>query len=218
MPDYKDEVLHAVDEIEEYDNPLPGWWLMTWYAAIVFSIIYMAYYSLNFGPSHQDAYQAEKIGEFAQIQDFYDKNPIEPPSTELLLAGAINPEILSLGRQRFIKTCAACHGDNGQGLIGPNLADDFWIHGGKVTDVFTTIVKGVPAKGMPTWGRSIPQDEIAALVSYIRSINGSNPPDAKKQEGDRFDAQALPNVAQQPGTPVQQTEAEQGEVPIPGAN
>jgi cytochrome c oxidase cbb3-type subunit 3 len=92
--------------------------------------------------------------------------------------------VLETGRSRFARTCAACHGENAQGLIGPNLTDDRWIHGGTVEQVFQSVAKGWPAKGMPPWGRVVKPEELAALVSYVRSIQGSNPPNARAPEGE----------------------------------
>ena len=82
---------------------------------------------------------------------------------------------LEVGAARFQRSCAPCHGVRAQGLIGPNLTDDRWIHGGSVEQIFQTIAKGWPAKGMPPWSRAVRPDELSALVSYVRSLQGSNP-------------------------------------------
>ena len=97
-----------------------------------------------------------------------------------------------LGAARFAKSCAPCHGERAQGLIGPNLTDDRWIHGGQVEQVFQSVAKGWPAKGMPPWGRAVPPEELSALVSYVRSLQGSNPPSPKAPEGDPVAPEPLP--------------------------
>ena len=194
MAKYKDEILHHVDGIAEYDNPLPGWLLAILWGAIIFSVLYLAYYALSFGPvSHESAYRHEAVQARAELQAYYDANPLVPPSATQLLAGAVDPQVIALGKARFVKTCASCHGEAAQGLIGPNLVDDRWLHGGKVIQIFSTIAKGVPAKGMPPWGRAIAPKELAALVSYIRSIHGSKPAQPKDPEGKAVKPEPLPS-------------------------
>ena len=194
MARYKDEILHEdVDGIEEYDNPPPTWLMGILYVAIVFSVLYVAFYALSFGSdAHESEYRAEMVADRAEIQAYYDANPIVPPSAQELLAGAVDPEVLALGETFFLKTCASCHGDQAQGLIGPNLTDDHWLHGGKVTEVFQAIVKGVPAKGMPPWGRAFAPEELTALAAYVRSLNGTKPPKARTPEGRKVAPEPLP--------------------------
>lgn len=194
MAEFKDQVLdHDADGIREYDNAPPGWLMWMLYATIVFSVLYLGWYALSFGDDDYSTWWAEEqVVDRAQVQNWFKDNPIVPPSAEVLLAGAVDPAVLEVGRARFVKTCGPCHGEQAQGLIGPNLTDDKWIHGGKVTDVFNTIVKGVPAKGMPVWGRSFKPAELAALASYIRSLQGSNPPNPKAAEGQPAVPEPLP--------------------------
>mgnify|MGYP002641104568 CR=1 FL=1 len=195
MPKYEDKLLdHNIDGIAEYNNPLPGWLTSILYGAIVFAVLYLAYYALSFGPSTMKSeYRREAVEARAELQAYYAKNPLVPPSSDELLAGAIDSAKIEVGRARFVKTCASCHGEAAQGLIGPNLTDDKWLHGGKVTQIFGTIAKGVPAKGMPPWGRAIAPDELAALVSFIRSVQGSNPAQPKAPEGTAVVPEALPS-------------------------
>jgi len=195
--DYKpDQVFdHDFDGIQEYDNPMPGWLMAIWWGAILFAVLYLGFYALAFGEnSMENEYRAEAEGELASIQAWFDANPLVPPTPDELLAGASNPEVLALGRERFAKTCAACHGEQAQGLIGPNLTDDHWLHGGQVAQIFQTVAKGVPAKGMPPWGRAIPPQDLSALVSLIRSLHGSNPPDARPPEGTQVAPEPLPGA------------------------
>jgi cytochrome c oxidase cbb3-type subunit 3 len=97
-----------------------------------------------------------------------------------------------MGAARFARSCAPCHGEQAQGLIGPNLTDDRWLHGGHVEQVFQSLVKGWPAQGMPPWGRALPPEEIAALTSYVRSLQGSSPPNPKPPEGEVVTPEPLP--------------------------
>jgi len=193
MAQFEDKVLHDVDGIEEYDNPMPGWLMAILWGAIIVSILYMAFYALAFGEdSMTSEYRAETVASMEAIQAYFDANPLVPPSAGEMLAGARDPDVLALGQDRYARTCASCHGAEGQGLIGPNLADRYWLHGGQVTQIFQTLVKGVPAKGMPPWGRAIAPEELSALVSYIRSIQGTTPPEAREAEGEPVAPEPLP--------------------------
>jgi cytochrome c oxidase cbb3-type subunit III len=196
MAEFKDQVLdHDADGIREYDNAPPGWLMWMLYATIVFSVLYIGWYALSFGDDDYSTWWAqEQVADRAQVQDWFKDHPVVAPSADVLLAGAVDPAVLAAGGARFGKTCGPCHGEHAQGLIGPNLTDDRWLHGGKVTDVFGTIVKGVPAKGMPSWGRAFKPEELAALASYIRSLQGSAPANPKAPEGDPAVPEPLPGA------------------------
>jgi cytochrome c oxidase cbb3-type subunit 3 len=192
MAQYEDKVLHELDGIKEYDNPMPGWLMAIWWGSLVFSAAYLIFYALSFGEGSMEAeYRGETQRALTEVQAYFDAHPLVPPSPAELLAGARDPAVLDLGAARFQRSCAACHGANAQGLIGPNLTDDHWIHGGAVEQVFQSVAKGWPAKGMPPWGRAVKPEELSALVSYVRSLQGSNPPNAKPPEGDRFAPEPL---------------------------
>jgi cytochrome c oxidase cbb3-type subunit 3 len=193
MADFEDKVLHELDGIKEYDNAMPGWLMAIWWGSLLFSAVYLMYYALSFGEGSMEAeYRGESQQAVAEVQSYVDAHPLVPPSSAVLLAGAKNPQVVAKGEARFTKTCAPCHGAQAQGLIGPNLTDDRWIHGGQVEQIFQSVVKGWPAKGMPPWGRAIPPDEIAALVSYVRSLQGTNPANPKAPEGDKVAPEPLP--------------------------
>ena len=193
MKTYDDKVLHELDGIKEYDNPMPGWLMAIWWGSLLFAAVYLIYYALSFGEGTMEAeYRQQTQQALSEVQAHFDANPIAAPSTATLLAGAANPAVLDAGAERFAKSCAACHGDRAQGLIGPNLTDDRWLHGGSVEQVFQTVAKGWPAKGMPPWGRAVRPDELSALVSYLRSLQGSNPPNPRQPEGDAVVAEPIP--------------------------
>jgi cytochrome c oxidase cbb3-type subunit 3 len=90
------------------------------------------------------------------------------------------------GKDLFQVRCVACHGASGQGLIGPNLTDEYWLHGGKLTDISNTITNGVSDKGMPPWGPVMTADQIHSVVAFIRSIRGTNPSGAKAPQGELY--------------------------------
>ena len=193
MAEFEDKVLHELDGIKEFDNPMPGWLMAIWWGSLVFSAAYLVFYALSFGEGSMEAeYRGEAQSSLAAVQSYFDANPLVPPSPAELLAGAKDPAILEVGATRFARTCASCHGEQAQGLIGPNLTDDRWIHGGAVEQVFQSVAKGWPAKGMPPWGRALPPAELSALVSYVRSLQGSTPPNARAGEGEPFTPEPLP--------------------------
>ena len=193
MADYEDKVLHELDGIKEYDNPMPGWLMAIWWGSLLFAAGYLMFYALRFGEGSMEAeYRAQTLDALTATQAYFDANPLVPPSPAQLLAGAKNTAVVGMGEARFARSCAPCHGDHAQGLIGPNLTDDRWIHGGTVEQIFQTVAKGWPSKGMPPWGRTLKPDELAALVSYVRSLQGSLPANPRPPEGDPASPEPLP--------------------------
>ena len=193
MADYEDKVLHELDGIKEHDNPMPGWLMAIWWGSLLFAAGYLMFYALRFGEGSMEAeYRAQTLDALTATQAYFDANPLVPPSPAQLLAGAKNTAVVGMGEARFARSCAPCHGDHAQGLIGPNLTDDRWIHGGTVEQIFQTVAKGWPSKGMPPWGRTLKPDELAALVSYVRSLQGSLPANPRPPEGDPASPEPLP--------------------------
>ena len=193
MAEFEDKVLHELDGIKEYDNPMPGWLMAIWWGSLLFAAAYLIFYALSFGEGSMEAeYRQATQQAVTAVDAYFAANPLVPPSPAQMLAGAGDPAVLAAGRARFTKTCAPCHGERAQGLIGPNLTDDRWIHGGTVEQVFQSVAKGWPAKGMPPWGRALKPEELTALVSYVRSIQGSSPPNARAPEGERVVPEPIP--------------------------
>ena len=150
MAKYEDKVLHELDGIREYDNPMPGWLMAIWWGSLIFAAGYLLFYALSFGEGSLEAeYRAQATAATTEIQAYFDANPIVPPSPQALLAGATNAAVVGAGESRFSRSCAPCHGAQAQGLIGPNLTDEHWLLGGSVEQIFQTIAKGSPAKNMP---------------------------------------------------------------------
>ena len=193
MKPYDDKVLHELDGIKEYDNPMPGWLMAIWWGSLLFAAGYLMFYALSFGEGTMEAeYRSQTTAAVADVQAYFNAHPIVPPSPAKLLAGAANPAVLDAGASRFARSCSPCHGEHAQGLIGPNLTDDRWIHGGSVEQIFQTVAKGWPSKGMPPWGRAMRPEELAAVVSYLRSLQGTTPANPKPAEGDAFAPEPIP--------------------------
>lgn len=181
MNDTKDPLLldHEADGIQELDNNLPRWWVWLFYLTIVFAFVYMGYYHVfKLGKLSAAEYQEEwKAGQqikLAAMSKFEASLPTLAPSKD--------PAMLADGQRIFLKNCSPCHRKDGGGLVGPNLCDDYWIHGSNFVDNLRTIYNGVPGKGMLTWKGVLKPHEIHAVASYIYTLRGTHPPNPKPPE------------------------------------
>jgi cytochrome c oxidase cbb3-type subunit 3 len=164
-------VKHVFDGIEEHDNRLPNWWLGSLWATIFFAFGYWFYYHPSkLGPDQKAVYDAE-VAELARRQA--EASPLDDSA---LLALSKNPAVVDQGRQVFTQNCVACHADHAQGLIGPNLTDKYWLHGGKPMEIHKTISDGVLAKGMPAWKPTLGPDRVKQLAVYVLSLKNTNVP------------------------------------------
>lgn len=172
---------HEYDGIQEYDNPLPRWWLITFYATIIFAVWYYYHYEFGSGASLQQELEVA----MTEIQGLKQAAPQGEMLTEESLTQQMqDPNMLNLGMTAYNEKCAACHGQELQGMIGPNLTDKFWIHGkGTRVEIVNLIKVGVPDKGMPAWESIMKKEEIIATAAYIHSKIGSNPANAKPPQG-----------------------------------
>lgn len=177
---------HDYDGIKELDNDLPPWWKYGFYATIVFSFIYLIHYHVTSTGDLQTAEYNKSIEAAKIAKEEYTKlsaNNVDETSVTMLEDKAKIAE----GENIFKSTCAPCHGNLGEGnQIGPNLTDDYWIHGGSIKDIFKTIKYGYPDKGMQSWQTQYSPAEIQMLASYIKSIRGTTPPNAKEKQGDLY--------------------------------
>ena len=173
---------HVYDGIEELDHSLPRWWVNLFYITIVFSVGYFAYYELGQGPSLLTEYERDK-NEVELIA--FAKNQSTPQASEGDLRALLKkPETIKSGKEIFLAKCASCHGALGEGGIGPNLTDDYWIHGSKMTEIAKTISEGVLDKGMPPWKAVLKTEELHAVTAFVKSIRGTHPPNSKGPQGE----------------------------------
>ncbi len=177
---------HEYDGIRELDNSLPPWWTALFYATIVFSVVYLAaYHMFGWGELQEQEYQTELAEAQAQIEAYMaTKGDLINENTVTLVT---DEALLSEGQGIFAANCAACHGAELQGTVGPNLTDAYWLHGGSVGDVFKTIHDGVPAKGMISWKAQLSPEQIQYVASYIISMEGSEPAGAKEPQGELYE-------------------------------
>lgn len=178
---------HEYDGIQEYDNPMPFWWKGTFVLTIAFSVAYAYWYHLG-GPglSEKEEYAAELKQHEARRAEAALKESVTIDEASLT-AMAADPAQVDRGRTVFLKNCASCHTEDGRGLVGPNLTDGFQIHGSTRLDIHTTIVEGVPAKGMLAWGTILPPAEVAAAAAFVIGLRGTDVPGGKPAEGPRVD-------------------------------
>lgn len=171
---------HEYDGIKELDNRLPKWWLGLFYITIIFSAVYiLRFHVLNTGPSQEEEYNREVATATAMYKEAQPAGGINAGNIVLLT----DPASLEAGKEIFAKSCVVCHLAQGQGLVGPNLTDNYWIHGCTIADVFNTITNGVPEKGMISWKTQLTPEQIQQVASYILSMKGTNPPNPKEPQG-----------------------------------
>jgi len=176
---------HDYDGIKELDNNLPPWWKYGFYVTIVVAVIYLLnYHVLGTGDSQLKEYENEVAKAKIEI-DAYMKNSASnvDESTVKLLTDAND---IAAGKDVFLASCSACHGRAGEGGVGPNFADEYWMHGGSVQDIFKSIKYGWVEKGMKSWKEDLSPMQIAQVTSYIKSLKGTNPPNAKAPQGDLY--------------------------------
>ena len=174
LDDEKGLVLnHDYDGIQELDHPLPRWWIIVFAITIVFAVPYYFYYVHFGGPSNRDELN-EKISHIKTKQQEYEakKGGFKVDAYNAFIA---TEKARKLGEKTYRRKCLSCHAADGIGLIGPNLTDNYWIHGkGSLADVYKIIDKGVVKKGMPAWGKVLKEEQLFAVVAYVMKMKGKN--------------------------------------------
>lgn len=185
--DEKDKLLaHEYDGIRELDNHMPVWWLWLFYFTIAFAVVYLVYYEVTgWGPDQYDEYKAE----VAAAEAKYGK-PDQDEAVAFDWAVLTEPDALEAGKKLFHSSnqlCFTCHGDNAQGLVGPNLTDDYWLHGCGIENIAASIRHGYPEKGMLPYGsgNKLSNEQVQQLASYVISLHGTEPADAKAPDLNR---------------------------------
>jgi cytochrome c oxidase cbb3-type subunit 3 len=197
MAQEHDELLdHEYDGIREFDNPLPRWWLWLFYGTVVFGVFYLPYYLLGFGPSSGEMYRQELASTQPAAPQGAAMAPMAGHTADATVhadehkpAGIADPSVvgnagaIAEGKGIYLANCLPCHGDQGQGLIGPNLTDRYWIHGNRFEDVVNTIYNGVPDKGMIPWKSTLNPQKINQVAAFVLALEGTNPPNPKPPQG-----------------------------------
>jgi len=187
------ELDHNYDGIKELDNHLPPWWKWLFYGTIGWAAIYIIVFHFSASlPLSQEEYLNEIALAEEQARQRKAAQP-EESIDESKLEFMNDPAIIEKGKNVFANNpCGSCHrNDAGGNTIGPNLTDEYWIHGGDVKSVFNTIKNGAVDKGMPAWGKAMGSQDLRNLTFYIMSLQGTNPPGAKAPQGDLFKQTAV---------------------------
>ena len=184
MPDdnSQDRLLdHNYDGIQEYDNPLPRWWVYLFWVTIVFAVLYWFNVpGFGVGKGRIASYVADSTAAAASLASVA---PVAGPTPEALAAAAKDPAVIAEGKAVYTTNCVACHRPDGGGLVGPNLTDDYWIHGASLPEIRSTISIGVLAKGMPEWGKILKPEQVTAAAVYVATLHGTNPVNPKAPDG-----------------------------------
>ncbi len=182
---------HSYDGIQELDNHLPPWWKWLFYVTIIWGVIYgVGHHFIDWFPLQEEEYaiEMEEANAFKLAQQSANKEAGGFDETTLVYTA--DAAMIEAGQKTYGRNCVACHGAVGQGnAIGPNLVDNYWLHGGDIKNVFTSISEGIPNKGMISWKSQLSPTDIRDVSIYIISLVGSNPADAKAPQGTLYEAE-----------------------------
>lgn len=179
---------HNYDGIEELDNPLPGWWLATFYITIVYAAGYFFYHNIiNDGESIAREFDRDMKVVNTRLAEEAQKMEANLDD-KVVLQHMKNAAALEDGKGVFTSKCASCHGPDGGGGIGPNLTDAYWLNGkGEPVQILKLIRDGVMSKGMPAWGAMLSNDELEHTSAYVLSLKGSTPTNPKPPQGEKVE-------------------------------
>ncbi len=180
----EEDMGHDFDGIHELNNPTPPWWKWGFVFTVCFGIVYFWRTEVTHSaPSQLEELAAEEEKAAVAKQEYLKKaaNNIDENNVVMLT----DPADIAAGQKMFVSNCAPCHGPQGQGVVGPNLTDDYWLHGGKLNEVFKTIKYGVADKGMKSWQEDFSPKQLAQVACYIKTLRGTNPPNAKEPQGQK---------------------------------
>lgn len=183
---------HEYDGIQELDNPMPPWWLYGFYFTIALAVVYLLWYDvLGIGPSQSEEYQRELAAAEERFGADSDGDSGAGTSVDYATLEVLTDQAsLDAGRTIYnnpAQLCTTCHGANAQGLVGPDLTSDYWLHGCDLASLMTSVKTGYPQQGMPPYGSGnrLSDEELQQLASYLISLRGSNPEGAKPPDMSR---------------------------------
>lgn len=183
----EEEILfdHVYDGIRELDNDLPPWWKYGFYLTIVFAFIYMIHFHIaKTGDLQIAEYDKSQVVAQEKKDEFAKSNASNVSETNAEMLTDVAE--IAKGEEIFKGSCFACHGKVGEGGVGPNLTDDYWLHGGSIKNIFASIKYGWPDKGMKSWQSDFSPIQIHQISSYIKTLQGTKPANAKEKQGDLY--------------------------------
>ncbi len=174
---------HEYDGIVELDNAAPPLFVYILYGTIIYAVIHLSVFHVFQVGVLQDEQLRKELAQ-AEIEKAryaqFAANRVDENSVQLIT----DASALEEGKKVYTNNCAACHGQLGEGNVGPNLTDAYWLHGGGIKNIFKTVKYGVPDKGMIAWEKQLSPAQIAQVSSYIVTLKGTNPPNAKEPQGE----------------------------------
>lgn len=176
---------HEADGITELDNNLPAWWVWLFILCCVWALGYMIYFHAMGGPGQIEQYDREMAAAKAAMPAPPGPSPEDAAASTAMSEPSNEASVLAQGKDLFMKNCMVCHAPDGGGLIGPNMCDDYWIHGSSFADNVRIIEDGVLAKGMISWKPILKPEEIHAVASFIYTLRGTTPATPKAPEGEK---------------------------------
>lgn len=182
------ELHHNYDGIKELDNHLPPWWTWLFIGTIGFAAIYIVvFHFTDTLPLQEQEYQNELTVAEEEARKFRASQPQAVMDESTLV---YTPDAASIEKGKLVfmsNNCGSCHrSDGGGNAIGPNLTDEYWLHGGDIKKVFQTIKNGVIEKGMPAWGKAMSPQDVKDVTFFVMSLKGTNPAEAKAPQGELF--------------------------------
>ncbi|MBD3750692.1 MAG: c-type cytochrome [Sphingobacteriales bacterium] len=183
MYEEKDLLMeHEYDGIRELDNPTPAWFMWLFYITITFAFTYLlTYHVFKLGKLQNQEYVAEMKQASVDQEAFLAKSANRVDENSVKLTN--DPTVLKDGAAIFKQNCTPCHGQHAEGIVGPNLTDEYWLHGGNINDIFKVIKYGVPEKGMISWEKQLTPKQIADVANYVKSLKDSHPANPKAPQG-----------------------------------
>ena len=188
---------HSYDGIRELDNHLPPWWKWLFYTTIGWAAVYLIVYHISSSlPLQIDEYQNDVAASNLQIRAFNASQPQEVIDESALVFTKDEARITKGQKVFMSNNCGQCHRNDGGGNgIGPNLTDEYWLHGGELKNVFSTIKVGIIEKGMPAWGKVMSPQDVRDVAFFVMSLQGTNPKNAKAPQGELFKPLAPPDTS-----------------------
>ena len=191
---------HDYDGIKELDNHLPPWWKALFYFTIIVGVIYLfGYHVIDIFPLQEEEYATQLAEAEAQLASLEESGAVEIIDVDNPVQSE-KSDVIASGKSVFAINCASCHADDGGGKpqLGPNLTDNYWLHGGDFKSVFKTIHNGVPGTNMLEWGQLLSPVQIRDVASYVMTLRGTTPANPKEPEGELYE----PETASSDSTPA----------------
>lgn len=184
------ETDHEYDGIRELDNNLPPWWKYGFYLSIAVAVLYLInYHVLKTGDLQIAEYERTMEEEQAKVDAYLISQALNVDENSVVML--TEEADLSRGKGLFMKYCKVCHGANGEGLVGPNMTDDYWIYGNDIKNIFTTVKYGAK-NGMKSWKDELNPVQMQQVSSYIKTLQATDPPNQKEPQGDKYELEETP--------------------------